>query len=118
MANVFEDNDNEEIDVVVHRNGERKVIGKAKMTTEEDGSLSMVMQVDDPETEEFLKPDVSGYSIDTSGPMPKRREEPTSSGRLTRHDHKVTDHQDGMSKWCDVCGLTAGYLKPQNRHIS
>ena len=96
------------VPVVINVHGKRKVIGSARIEQGSDGvSINMDLDSDDPETAAIFLQDLSGLSIAGEN-VPTDSPNPHTA---TDHEHKAYNHEDGMTDWCDICGLTAGFMK-------
>lgn len=130
--NVFDQNKGDPVDLVVYTGGERKIVGKAYVTHDDTG-INVVAHFDDKDNGLFEEFSVGGISIANRGidteennvphttyHRPGEKKAPVNDDtiKLSEHTHIPIDHGDGKQKWCNICGLTSGFLKPQPRRSS
>lgn len=113
--NIFEQNEPLIVDAVVHANGQRNVVGKARLTTDDEGNMEIDLDID-------MKHPLSKTFVNNLDPLSVHPRDadisvvhPDDPAHLPKHAHNPVQHRDGKPPWCNFCGLTVGYLKPQSR---
>lgn len=108
IHNVFDSPPSVPVVITVH--GKRKVIGSAHIEQGSDGvNISMDLDSSQPETAAIFLQNLSGLSI-SAEEVPMESPDPHTA---TDHEHKAYNHEDGLTDWCDICKLTAGFMRPR-----